>query len=177
MNAPFKMHGHTQPGPFNRIEVEERSPLYQRKRRVTAEYDPQTEQVTKTRYRKSGEVKSVKTYDRGGGYFEPATSVEKYRKSGELKKTREGDEVTKYKKSGKTVTFDRKERRRKIGKTLKNIGIFGAAGLGIYAGSKALLTSKAAKSFGTVWRGGDEKEGRAVWSAEAPRSAPLRAVR
>ena len=38
-------------------------------------------------------------------------------------------------------------------------------------------TKGGSKSFATVWPGNRVSAGRAVWSPEAPRSAPIRAVR
>lgn len=108
--------------------------VVKRKNRVTAVKNADGT-TTKTRVRRDGSVKKVKTYK---GKKTVASKVVKYRKDGSKKKTvtRPGDKsgtvVTKANKKGKTTTYNKKKR---LKSNLKDAGKLAGIGAGIAAAS------------------------------------------
>tara|TARA_R100001594_G_scaffold44777_1_gene77305 strand:- start:1262 stop:1909 length:648 start_codon:yes stop_codon:yes gene_type:complete len=136
----FKMSGYSYPG---------QSPLNQR---TTSTIDEETGKITKTRYRKSGEIKWQKEYDKDKAL---ASKVTRYRKGGEKKKviTRgdktgfwkgEGAKVTRYDEKGRGTTHYRA--------TAKDIGVAAGTAASVLGGvtGGTLLIGKAAMKLGAA---------------------------
>lgn len=124
--------------------------VVKRKNRVTAVKNADGT-TTKTRVRRDGSVKKVKTYK---GKKTVASKVVKYRKDGTKKKTvtRPGDKsgtvVSKTNKKGKTTTYNKKKR---LKQDLQTTGKLAGIGAGIAAAGASgalvpIVTGMAAKA-------------------------------